>query len=179
MGTGILEHLGYPLSKCPFSPSAHLPLRPFVKISGKWAQGHLEYPLGAFGVPFSPKCPFAPSPHLPQCPICKHLGEMSTWGTPLPQMYIYPKCPFTPVPICKHLGKKGIRHLGYPFRALGVPVPLSPNVHLPQVPICEHFGVMGPGHLGYPFPPNVHFFQVPICPTAHLQTFEGKWAQEY
>ena len=29
------------------------------------------------------------------------------------------------MPICKHLGKKGIRHLGYLFRALGVP--LSPK----------------------------------------------------
>ena len=78
-------------------------------------------------------------------------------------MYICPKCIFTPVPICKHLGETSIGHLGFPF---------PPIVNLHQVPICEHFGEMGPGHLRYPFRAlwvplslNVHF---PNCPFAPL-----------
>ena len=92
-------------------------------------------------------------------------------------MYICPKCPFIPVSICKHLGEKSIRHLGYLFRALGVPLSpkclFAPSAHLPWCPFVNILGKWAQGtwdtplgHLmGTPFPQMSIFLK---CPFASL-----------
>ena len=88
-----------------------------------------------------------------------HLGHLL-------QMLIFPSA---------HLKKFGANG----HKTLGVLLPEISECPFVPVSICEHLGPMGIGHLGYFFPPNVHLPQVPICLTAHLQTFERKWAQKY
>ena len=123
---------------------------------------HLGYPFKPLRVP-----PYLlPSnAHLPHCPLAKIWGKWAqgTCGTPLEHL----RCSFPPnvqVPIChgghmQTFGEMDTRHLGYPFRELGVAYPFPPHVHFPQVPICPgaHFSRC-------PFAPNINFFQQPICP---------------